>query len=97
MNFLKVLEPRKIEFLRKCSRILCVRSTPDWLAKLTTESITLTADEVRERQTDISDMVKLKWGILIEPCFTLLELLIRDSAQFAVFCVLGKETDIERN
>ena len=89
MNFLKVLEPRKIEFIRKCSRILCILSTPDWLT-----NGTLSAAEINET---VSDLVKFKWNTLIEPCFTLLELLIHNSADFALVCITGKETDNERS
>ena len=89
MNFLNILESRKTEFVRKCSRILSVRSTPDWMTTSTsTEEMTL---------EELSDLVNMKWGFLIEPCFNLLEVLIRGSAEFAIFCIVGKDTNIERD
>ena len=46
---------------------------------------------------EISDLVTMKWGSLIEPCFTLLEILIRGFGEFAIFCIVGKDTNIEQN
>ena len=76
-----------MEFVRKCTRILSIRSVPDWI-QASTSNDQMTVDEV-------SDLVKIKWGFLIEPCFKLLEIFISGDSNFAAYCITGKEVNYE--
>ena len=44
---------------------------------------------------EVSDLVKIKWSFLIEPCFKLLEVFITGSSEFAAYCITGKEVNYE--
>ena len=87
MNFLRILEPRKMQFVRKCTRILSVRSVPDWIITSTSKD-QMTVEEV-------SDLVKIKWGILIEPCFKLMEIFLSSSSHFAAYSITGKQVNFD--
>ena len=44
---------------------------------------------------EVSDLVKIKWSFLIEPCFKLMEIFLSASSNFAAYSITGKEVNFD--